>query len=350
MKKPWRKKTQVAESPTRITNDTVKEHRERILAGGRRFKYPMQYARHKLVFNTIIISVIALLLMALFLWWQLYPMQNSSTFFYRITRVLPIPVASVDSQPVRYSDYLMKYRSDIHYRQQKEQTNLSTPDGKRQSDYDKTQAMADAVADAYAAKLAGQRHITVSNKQIDDSITQQRQSSDGEVSMATYNASILDYLGWSPSEYRHEIEKKLLRQEVSYAIDTTAAQQKDAIAAKLAQPGADMEQIANQAGGKGDAKVQYGVSGWVPRSNQDSGRSEVAGKLKKGEISPSFRSTTGDGYYFVKLLDSNTDQVSYAFIKVPLTAFSQKLEAVKKAGKVHYYIDLPEAKTQIKSQ
>lgn len=350
MKKPWRKKKPNPQVPERITNDTVKEHRERILAGGRRFKYPMQYARHKLVFNTIIISIAALVIVAAVFWWQLYPMQNSSSFFYRVTRVLPIPVASVDDEQVKYSDYLMKYRGAIHYRQQKEQTNLATQDGKRQSDYDKAQAMSDAIADAYAMKLAEERNLTVSSKQIDDSITYQRQSGDGVVSMSTYNAVILDYYGWSPAEYRREVEKKLLRQEVSYAVDTTAATQRDNIATQLAKPDADLEKVAASIAGDGKAKVQYGVSGWVPKTNQDGGRSTEAAKLKKGEISKVFRSTAGDGYYFVKLLDINNDQVNYAFIKIPLTVFDTKLAAVKKAGNVHYYITVPEAKTQIHNQ
>lgn len=40
--------------PNRITTETVAQHREQILAGGRRFKYPIQYARHKLVINAIL--------------------------------------------------------------------------------------------------------------------------------------------------------------------------------------------------------------------------------------------------------------------------------------------------------
>src|SRR5687768_6365916 len=78
-------------APSRITNETVAEHRERILAGGRRFKYPIQYARHRLVFNAVIVIVVALLLIAGIGWWQMYLVQNNSTFFYRVSRVLPLP-------------------------------------------------------------------------------------------------------------------------------------------------------------------------------------------------------------------------------------------------------------------
>ena len=45
LRKPSARKQAVA--PARITNDTVAEHRQRVIAGGRKFKYPIQYARHK---------------------------------------------------------------------------------------------------------------------------------------------------------------------------------------------------------------------------------------------------------------------------------------------------------------
>ena len=76
-----RRKKEVA-LPPRITNETVAEHRERILAEGRRFKYPLQYSKHKLVINTILISVIAFVTALIIGWHQLYIAQNTSNFFY----------------------------------------------------------------------------------------------------------------------------------------------------------------------------------------------------------------------------------------------------------------------------
>jgi hypothetical protein len=123
-----KKKNHAAEPDTseRITNETVAEHREKVLAGGRRFKYPVQYAKHRLVINTIIISLVALIAITVVVWWQLYPTQNTSSFFYRITRVIPLPVASVDGHPVPYSDYLAGFRSQEHYLQYKEGVDLYT--------------------------------------------------------------------------------------------------------------------------------------------------------------------------------------------------------------------------------
>ena len=351
MKKPslkWRKGKKAQQTPlSRITNETVAEHRERILAGGRRFKYPMQYARHKLVFNTIIISLVALLLIIGIGWQQLYVAQNTGTFFYRVTKVLPLPVASIDGQPVRYSDYLMNYRSSVHYLQQKEQVNLRDEQGQKQIEYIKNQALSDAVADAYAVKLANERDISISDEQIDAFIDQQRRSRDGTVSEETYDAVILDYYGWTPEEYREAMSNKLLRQEVAYHIDETAQSKRDAIATALEDnPDANFEDLAAKQGGEGVEQVTAGTSGMVPINNQDGGLAEAASQLEVGETSGAIKTTAGDGYYFVKLLETTDTQLSYAYIKVPLSEFAKRLQAAKDQDKLNPYISIPQLNAQ----
>lgn len=350
MKKlPFKKREKKQQIPTRITNETVAEHRERILAGGRRFKYPMQYARHKLVINTIIVTVVALVLIVAFGWWQLYSVQNTSEFFYRVTRIIPVPVASVDGESVRYSDYLMYYNSSAHYLQQSEQVNLASEDGKRQLDFVKRKSMDNVIADAYAEKLARDLDITVDDARVDQVIDEDRNTANGRISQETYDASALNILGWSPSEYRQDARRKLIRQDVSYAIDDTAKRVEEKAAQMLQAKNADFDKVAAQLGGEGDARVIAGASGFVPLSNRDGGLSEAASKLKKGEISPVIKTTTGDGYYFVKLLARNDRQISYAYLRVPLTEFESRLAALKKDGKVKEYISVPSVNTgQIK--
>jgi hypothetical protein len=352
MKKLSFKKRENAKNtaPTRITNETVAEHRERILAGGRRFKYPMQYARHRLVFNTIIITVGAVLLLTVIGWWQLYPAQNTSLFFYRVTRVLPLPVASVDGESVRYSDYLMYFNSSAHYLQQSEQVNLQSEDGKRQLNYIKRKSMDTVLADTYAAKLARERNISVSEARIDQVIDADRNTANGRISQETYDASALNVLGWAPDEYRQDARSKLIRQDVSYEIDAQAKNKQLQAAELLKIPDANLDQIATQLGGEGMSKVTVGVSGLVPRTNRDGGLSAAAAQLEKTQISPVVKTTTGDGYYFVKLLEKNDTQVSYAYIRIPLTVFSENLAALKKNNRIHEYITIPNIDTQTTDQ
>lgn len=335
-----RRKPVLPES-SRITTETIAQHRERILAGGRRFKYPVQYARHRLVFNAIIITIATLIVLVGVGYWQLYPAQNTSDFMYRVTRVLPVPVAKVDGQPVLYSDYLMKYRSSIHYLVSKERVNLKTEDGKRQSDFVKSQAMDDALADAYAIKLARLNNVTVSDAELQTFLTQQRNSTDGEVSSATYDAVILDYYGWSHSEYQHAMKTKLLRQKVSFVVDTDATAISNIVDATIKAGNTDLRSVTDEVNKTAKVQVVYGALGWVPKTNQDGGLAEAASKLTKGQISTVIKSTTGEGYYYLKLLDSNDTQVNYEYVHIPLTTFAKMLQKVKDQKLVEEYITIP---------
>lgn len=339
-----RKKANESQQPSlRITNDTVAEHREQVLAGGRKFKYPIQYARHKLVINTIVISVVAVIILMIIGWFQLYRAQNTSDFMYRVTRIIPVPVAYIDNEPVKYSDYLMKYRSAVHYLRQKEQVSLNSEDGERQIAYIKDQSMQDALADAYAARLAREENVSVSNKEVEEFIAEQRLSADN-ASPQTYDAVILDYYNWTPDEYRHTIRAKLLRQKVAYAIDETAQKQSEEFATKVRARNVDLRKLVDAYNAKSDNKVTYGASGWVPRTNQDGGLAAHALKLPKGQISTALRSTVGDGYYFVRQISSDEDRVNYEYIKIPLREFDRRIVNLSETD-TNILIDIPEPET-----
>lgn len=341
----FKKKSSATERPARITNETVAEHRERVLAGGRRFKYPVQYARHRLVINTIIISIVALILVVVFAWWQLYPQQNTSTFFYRITRVLPLPVATIDGKYVPYSSYLSAFRSQQHYLETKEGVDLHSSENKQQLNFIKRKALDDAIADAYAAKIAKEKNIEISDKQVDEAIKRQRESRDGVTSQEAYDAIVLDHFNWTPVEAREVTKSRLLRQEVAFAVDDTAKKLLDEVMNRL-KAEKDFDKVATEMTGKEKSRVQSGVAPLVPSNNQDGGLASTASKLSVGQISDAFRSTTGDGYYVVKLLDkSNDGRVSYAYIEVTLAEFDKRLAEVKKdTGRFQEYIQVEQLK------
>ncbi len=334
----FRKQKEVPPS-SRITSETVAQHREKILAGGRRFKYPIQYARHKLVINAIAISMATLVIIVAIGWWQLYIVQNTSEFFYRITRVVPVPVASVDGEMVLYSDYLMKYRSSVHYLESIERVSLKTDDGKRRVDYIKEQSMQDAVADAYAQKLANELKISISQNEIEEFLLKQRQLADGEISEQTQESVLIDYYGWSSAEYNHAIERKLLRQKVAYAIDDNARSVSESVIKTIGEsPTTDLKKLAADFVGSGNETVSYEVSGWVPKTNQDGGLAIEVSKLKQGQVSGLITSSIGNGYYIARLLDSKNSQVSYEYIHVNLTAFTKRLDDAKSNNKVSEFI------------
>jgi len=340
LKKPFKKAEPKHE---RITNETVAEHREKILAGGRKFKYPVQYAQHRLVINTIIISLVALILLVGITWWQLYPAQNTGAFFYRLTQLVPLPVASVDEQPVPYRDYLMQYRSSIHWLEGKTRSgrlfNINSEDGKREANHFKRRSLDRSIENAYTQKIADQKKIAVTEAEIDDFIARalKASSSKHKPSEEAYKAVLSDSLGVSPEEYRLIVKQALLKQKVSFVVDE-AAKLKIKEAQKSLAAREPFETVVATYSDDDFAKTTKGDVGFVPRTNQDQGLVQAAINLKKGQISGPIKGL--DGYYIVKLTEIKGDQVRYARLRIKLTEFDKQLVDLKKQGKVEEYIEV----------
>ena len=324
--------------PSRITNETVAEHRERILAGGRKFKYPVQYARHKLVFNAIIISVAAAILLSVIAWWQLYPMQNSSALMYRITLLLPLPVAEVDGEQVPYRDYLVQYRGSEYYLAKYGDIKLNTADGKRQLDYVKRQSLDKAEQIAYARKLSRSANVTVTNADVDAFINQERNAANGKTSQETYDASAQMVLGLSTEDYRLSVANAILKTKVSFAVDSAASAQVKKAGELIKAADGDFAKAAEQ---MADTKVTAGNTGMVDVSGKFRGlRVADVATLEVGELSRVLRSTTSEGYYYVRVVNKTDSQVDFLYLHVPLSKFDTDFAAIKKAGKIKEYISV----------
>lgn len=322
-------------SPARITNETVAEHREQVLAGGRKFKYPVQYQKHRLVITSVVIGVSAIVLVTIFGWYQLYIAQDSSRLLYQVTQIVPVSVASVDGEPVRYRDYLLRYRSSLYYLQQQNQINLRSDDGKRQAEYMKRVELNKAEEQAYVAKLARQRDIKVDSEEIDAFIKKDIDAR--SVSLNAYEKTVLNsFYGWSLDEYKSVVRAELLKRKVSLAIDEKAKTKIDQLYAQV-NGGADIATIARDHSDDTTTKAASGDSGPMPVDGQDSnGLIATASKLEKGQLSAIIEGV--DGYYFLKLIDKDASSVRYTVVKVALSALREQFDQLRKDNKINEYI------------
>lgn len=327
---------------SRITNETVAEHRERILAGGRKFKYPIQYARHKLVINALLVVFGALILFLAIGWWQLYPMQNSSAFMYRLTRIIPVPVAEVNGEQVPYRDYLVQYRGSEYYLDKYGEIKLNSNDGKTQLNYIKRQSLDRAEQVAYARQIARRLNISVSDREVSAFIDQERNTADGRVSQETYDAAIQRLYDQSAEDYRLSVANGMLKNKIAFAVDSDATAAVKAAEPLVKSTNGDFAKVASDVSVK-NVKITAGQSGMVGNTGKYGGLrvSEVA-KLDKGTVSGALKSSTDDGYYFVKVVDKTDTQVNFTFLHIPLAKFSQDFAALRPAGKIHEYISVPE--------
>ena len=332
------KKSASTDVPSRITNETVAEHREKILAGGRRFKYPVQVAKHRLAIISIIIGVLAVALLIILAWQQLYIAQNTSKLLYRVTEIVPVSVASVDGADVRYSSYLKKYRSSIYYLQQQNLINLNSADGRRQSEeLIKPRELEGAERDAYAMKLAAQKNISVANKEVDEFIN--KDIARKNISLEAYEKTVLNsFYDWSLSDYKAVVKTELIKRKVKFAVDTAAQQKARSLYSQL-QGGANFADLAKAQSDDELTKVNGGDSGTVSNDSEDgNGLIATAKGLTPGQISEPIKGT--DGYYIVKLNAKTTSSVSYSIIKVKLTKFDENFQKLRDDGKIKEFIKI----------
>lgn len=340
LKNRLRRKKQT--TPSRITNDTVAEHRERVIAGGKRYKYPLQYTRRKLISNTIIIAAVTVVAMLILGWWQLYIAQNSNAFFYRLTRLAPIPVASVDGEAAKYSDYLLNYRASEHYLKRYDEIRPDSDDGRLQLQYKRREALDIALADAYARQVAREHGLSVSNEEVEQVTASLRSAANGVLSEETSNVSLQRVLGLSNDDLALLVRNSLLRAKAAFAIDQQADRMKRTVADAINSADNDLEKAAAALNRERDGSVQYGVSGLVNTSVSFGGipARQIAEMDVNQVTTTPIQSVTSDGYYFVKLLQKNDTQVNFAFIRIPLTEFSKRLQQLKDDDKVNEYITI----------
>ena len=336
LKKKILKKSNIQETQVaKITNTTLEEQRKEILNKGKKFKYPVQYSKNRLVGNALIIALVILITGSGLLWYQLYKAQNTGEFIYRFTTVIPFPVANVDGENALYRDYLMEYRANMQIANAKKDEIESANNVKALSVLNKNKAMKNAIANAYAQKKAREMGISVSEKEIDEAFDAQRKTQNTELTESALYKIAADNYGLSPSEYRRMfIELPLLRRKVTAEIDKNAANTRDEVVKYLNDNSNDFSKAAEQFGDK----IEYNKPGKVRKTNIDGGRSKVASQLNVGEVSKPFISNAGDGYYIVKLIEKNDNEISYESIKIKFTEFNSQLEKLEKEGKVKKYI------------
>ena len=333
----FKKKEDVEEKKTE--REKVEERREEVLARGRRFKYPLQYAKHKVVNLTVLISVLAIIAAGTFVYFMLYKTQSTDDLIYRITQIFPYSVAKVDGEKVRYSDYLLIYKSSITPIE-KQGMMGNDQDSSEMTDYYKREALNSAEDYTYALKLAREMNIKVEDSEVDKAVENHRKAGGVDRSEETFTRILQDNFGISLSEYRRMVYLSLVSEKVSEQIDEFARLVSEEVDKNLAA-GKSLSEIAKILGDKVEFEETGGL---VDKMNVDGGRANAALHLEKGKTSERFISNSGDGYYYVTLVDRTESTVDYKSLFIPFSELKTRIEKIRKDGKIEELIEVAEPK------
>ena len=328
LKKKEKKKTE---------QEKVEERREEVLAAGRKFKYPLQWTQYRIVVNTILIAFVLVGMLVVGGWLALYRLGMTSDLLFSITKIIPVSVANVDGEEVRFSDYLMLYRSSINSVERQAGGQISEGSvGEIQAEYKKS-ALIDAEEYAYAIKLARELEIEVTREEVENEFIRHLGVGGIERSEEGFIKIIHDNFGLNKSEYERMLYLSLIKEKVEQKIDDRANSLASEVEKSLKENGDNYKEIAER---MGDKIVYEETGGLVDNKNIDGGRATEASKLEPGHSSGRFVSMNGDGYYFVKLIKKTDTKVDFVSIKVPFTEFNRRFANLVEEDKIKAYIEI----------
>ena len=323
-----------------VTQQNLEESRDEILSKGKKFRYPFQYSKHRLVNNAILIAILAVVAFGFMCWFRLYKAQDTGDVMYRFARTFRMPVAKIDGVNVSYGDYLMLYRSSIKSIEHQQGTLDDSKDSERLKAYYKRQALSDAEDYAYAAAKLAEANNKVTDEEIDEVIHDHKMIDGEERSDAAFQGIIRENFGLSMDEYRDMIRMTLSKKKYAESIDKTAQKMAKEVQAAIDGGEKDFAKI-EEAYKENDIFSFESLSEMVDATNLDSGRAAMAMSLKEvGDISPRFVSKNGNGYYFVKLTERDGSKVKYDSIWIRFTELDKVLEGLRADNKVEEMIEL----------
>lgn len=318
----------------RITNDTVSKHREEVLSGARKYIYPLQHSRHKIVLISVVLLVVVGLSFMTYTLLSLYKFQNTSNFTYQLTRIMPLPVARVDGSFVSYEAYLFELRHYIHYFENQQEVDFSTDQGKAQLAEQKKRSMEKVINQAYVQKIAQQKGLSVSRDEIDAQLDLLRAQNRLGVDNKVFEDVLRDYWGWTVSDFRRSIEQELLAAKVIASLDTETKARADAALAEL-KSGVDFAAVAKKYSDDVSTKEKGGDFGVaISQTDRNIPPQTVSAifALQPGQYSGI--TNIGYGLEIVKLMSKEDDKAKAAriyFAYKELNTFLNDLKSQKPA-------------------
>ncbi len=335
-------KQEVSGKVPRITNDTVAEHREQVLSSARKYIYPLQHSKHRIVIISIGVLIAAIIVFFSYCTLALYRLQNNSTFLYRVTQVIPFPVARIGSQLVAYENYLFELRHYTHYYETQLKVDFSNEGDKAQLDQFKQRALDKVVNDAYVKQLADRHGVSVTNQEVDAEIelvrSQNRLGSDEQV----LEDVIKDYWGWTLDDFKRTLRQQLLAHKVVATLDTETHKRAEAALTEL-KNGADFAAVAEKYSDDQTTKTNGGEFGFpIDKTSRElSAKSIVAlFNLKPGTYSEII--DTGYSLEILKNVEENNDKIRAARIVFNYKPIEDYINDLKAEQPARVYISLPE--------
>ncbi|MEX2006766.1 MAG: peptidylprolyl isomerase [Candidatus Saccharimonadales bacterium] len=335
-------KTPSLENVPRITNETITDHREEVLKGARKYIYPLQHSKRRIVTITLGIAIVATISFLIYCMLGLYKYYQYNTFLYRVTQVVPFPIAKAGDDYVAYENYLFEIRRYVHYYQTQQQELFG---GDSQVTSYRGQALTDIINDAYIKILASQNGVKVSSKEVNDRVNEVRNQNRLGSNDKVFADVLRSYWGWSVNDFKRSLKNEIVSHKVTAKLDTEATKRAEDTHKQLIA-GADFSQLAKQVSDDSSAKQNEGNFGFsITKTNPNVPPEVITAifNLKNGETSGIVLASpvlagAGPTLEIVKVLQNNGNTATAQHISFKLKDVNTYIEQLKKKEQLTKYV------------
>lgn len=323
----------------KITNETITEHREQVLKGARKYIYPLAHSKRRIVTITASIMVSALVALVIYCGFGLYKFYQYNAFLYRVTQLVPAPIARIGHTYVAYENYLFDLRQYIHYYQTQQQQDFSNPANKQQLLQFRSSALKAVIDDAYVKLLAQQNGVSVSSSEVDQRMQLLRNQNRIGNNDKVFSDVLRDYYGWSINDFKRSLKQQILSEKVAAKLDTSASRRAASALSNL-KKGADFGRLAKRVSDDKSTRSSGGNYGFSVDKSDPNIPPEVAEalfSLKPGQVSGII--DAGSTLEIVKVTDKNGAKVTAQHISFNITNIAAYIShiAAKQPARVYVH-------------
>ena len=330
----------------KITNETIAEHREEVLKGARKYIYPLQQSKHRIILITVSVMVTAVIGLMVYCSLALYKFYQYNTFLYRVTQVVPFPIAKAGGKYVDYENYLFELRHYVHYYEGQQQRNFAGADHQQLVQF-RRQALDNVINAAYIKQLAGMVGVGVSNKEVNSRLDEVRAQNRLGGNNKVFSDVLRSYWGWSINDFKRSLKQQILTEKVTAALDN-ANSQKAASALAQAKAGADFAALAKQISDDPTAKANGGDYGFpITKTNPNLPPEVITAlfSLKPNQVSnvilaSPVLASQGPSLQIVKLTGISGNTVTAQHIVINLKDIAGNIKKLKAQKPSHSYVHL----------
>ncbi|HLB66391.1 MAG TPA: peptidylprolyl isomerase [Candidatus Saccharimonadales bacterium] len=333
-------RTQEQGLPEVVTTDTLSEHREEVLSGGRKYIYPLQHSKHRIVLISTGIFISSMVVFFSYCTFALYKSKSTNGFLYIVTKVVPFPIAKAGSHFVAYENYLFELRRYMHFYENKQQLDFNSESGKAQLEQYKKRALDQVVNDAYVNELADKNNISISSRELDDQIEIARKQNLLGADEKGFENVLKDNFGWTINDFKRSLKQRLLAQKVVAVLDTDT-QQRAKKALEELNKGADFDDIAKKYSDDRSTKNNGGEFNFLVSKNDINLAPQATValfELKPGKISAIINS--GYSLEILKNIKKEGNKVKAAHILFNFKDINTYINDLKDKEKTKLYVKL----------